>query len=590
MLVRVTPQSALPVVQQLSLDLSHWLEEAGNIGPATRFREGLDALDHALVDRFLGIDFPCHTELAALVAQEFFSGPSATLKNEQTHIGFNGRRGGFLLREVDLAFSPTERVGSLFHPIFLFESADASLEDREDDRELFLADRPVAICVTSTKSGPSTAMAGPWVMECTEKEKGLKSTLIGHLATSAGEPLFDVLLAYSIVSSLDSLSGGLELAIDQELRGLKAKKAIVAQRVSRSQQRTGLGSTTEIMSELRQRLQRHTTDFERGVSDRMMAFFTPQVGSLSRKLEELLLEIHTLSRVKRSRTEALELAPQTEDSLMAGLRSEVGRHFTSDVGALRDMFRILQVEVEEFVAARGGPPVIPQIEFLTEERMQRLIDNCMNLQRHYAGDVMTHGLFEYAMAARRYLTLLFMALSAFGLLSYFRRSMLVMLPISFLILVIGGLLAANNMRRERADTTEKELEKARELMRNECKRIFSDLQRGWVLCSPNIWQSRCSNCSTRSSPAHETIKRARQPTLPMRKQRIQRHLQVLETTEKRLQTAAKGRETVGKAISQTRGELKQLFLNLGEAATESGPDEGGHRPWNHLLPGRENGA
>ena len=119
------------------------------------------------------------------------------------------------------------------------------------------------------------------------------------------------------------------------------------------------------MSELRQRLQRHTTDFERGVSDRMMAFFTPQVGSLSRKLEELTRDPYPF-RVKRSRTEALELAPQTEDSLMAGLRSEVGRHFTSDVGALRDMFRILQVEVEEFVAARGGPPVIPQIEFLTE--------------------------------------------------------------------------------------------------------------------------------------------------------------------------------------------------------------------------------
>ena len=93
------------------------------------------------------------------------------------------------------------------------------------------------------------------------------------------------------------------------------------------------------------------------------------------------------------------------------------------------MFRILQAEVEEFLTSRGGPPVIPQLQFLPEERVQRLIDNCMVLQRHYSGDMATHGFFEYAMAARRYLTLLFMGLSAFGLLSYFRRSMIIMLPI-----------------------------------------------------------------------------------------------------------------------------------------------------------------
>ena len=128
--------------------------------------------------------------------------------------------------------------------------------------------------------------------------------------------------------------------------------------------------------------------------------------------------------------------------------------------------------------------------------MQRLIDNCMNLQRHYAGDVMTHGLFEYAMAARRYLTLLFMALSAFGLLSYFRRSMLVMLPISFLILVIGGLLAANNMRREQADTAKRSWKKLASSCVTSAKGYYPICSELGYLLS-NIWQSRCSNCSTR---------------------------------------------------------------------------------------------
>ena len=120
--------------------------------------------------------------------------------------------------------------------------------------------------------------------------------MLGQLSTSTGGPIFDVLLAYSIASSLDSVSGGLEIALDQELRAMKAKKATVMQRVSRSQQRSASGTSTEIMSELRQRLQRHAADFERGVNDRMVTFFAPQAGTLSRTLEERLMEIdHTFS-------------------------------------------------------------------------------------------------------------------------------------------------------------------------------------------------------------------------------------------------------------------------------------------------------
>ena len=92
--------------------------------------------------------------------------------------------------------------------------------------------------------------------------------------------------------------------------------------------------------------------------------------------------------------------------------------------------------------------------------------------------------------------------------------------------------------------------------------MFSDLQRGWAsLLSQHLAEQTQQlqyqvESGTREYQGRQAADAAEE------KQRIQRQLQVLETTEKRLQTAAKGRETVGKAISQTRGELKQLFLNL----------------------------
>jgi hypothetical protein len=559
MALRLTPQNALATARQLSQDLARWLEDAGTIGPAPRLCGTLTLLQETLAANSLGVDVGGPSELL----NELLAGSRVIV----TQSGENSRRislgrrdGGLILRNIDLAESPADRAGSLFHPFLLFSTAVGVPNPNAIDSHL--VDRPIAICLGSS-SGSAEWQGEPWTMECACSVAELSNTSFGRLFTPAGDALFDSILAYSVVASLDSLSRALDLAVDAELRGLQAKKAVTQQRVVRSQQRTGsVTSSVELVGELRGRIQRQFAEFERGLNDRLQELFLPQIGNLSKMVDKRLEAIQTLDDKQQSGKTSLAVSAGVEAELMNDVRSDIEGELCGDLVAMRDMFRLVQTDMEGFLESRGAPPIVPQFQYLTEDRLYRLLDNNLILQRRYSGEMKHGGLFEYAMASRRYLSLMFMALSSFGLLSYFRRSPVIMLPVTFFVLIIGGLVTVNSARRERIETSQREIEKARELLRSEFKRAFAEVQRGWsgILCQHLAEQLQ--NTLSRAEAAIRDFQSRQSTDASDEKQRIQRQLQNLETTEKRLQMSARGRDTVGKAISQTRGELKQLILSL----------------------------
>jgi hypothetical protein len=425
-------------------------------------------------------------------------------------------------------------------------------------------DRPFVVVISldsknCTGAPLTNVLPSAWYAESVTSNNLPQASLVAMLSAPPWNALVDVLRAYSIAASAESLSSVLGLGLEQEIRALRAKRSVAQQRIAKLQQRPNQATPGEQAAELRSRIQRQFADFERGASDRFQALITPQVGTVAKRLDENLAGLGGLESEKRAKSTSYRIPEQFETSYTNTVRDALTKQVQSDLLAMQDLFRILQGEIERQMVSLGGPPLTLCFRLIDEDRVTRLLQSTIVFQRSYHSELIRHGFFEYAMMARRYLMILFMIISAFGL-SFLRGYREFMIPASILLLSIGGMMVFRSVNRERGEVMEKELEKARESLRAESKRIFSDVQRAW---SGLISQHLTDQSQVAISQIEASIRSAqaqRGNDLGEEKLRLQRQLQTLENAERKLQMASKNKEMVVNAISQIKGELRQLVI------------------------------
>jgi hypothetical protein len=258
------------------------------------------------------------------------------------------------------------------------------------------------------------------------------------------------------------------------------------------------------------------------------------------------------------RTVATKLPADVEGEWLQALRTSLKRHCLADLGALRDTQRAAVNDIEKAVADAGGPPLVIPFQQMADDRLERVLDTHVVAQRKYQGEIPKRGAFEYMMMARRYQTVVFMFLSAFGL-SFLRSYREFMIPAAVLLLSFGGLQVANSVRREREETLAKELDKIRELLRTESRRIIADVQRAWLLVVTQHASDQVSavlgqvEASVRDYFTRLSSEGAEE------RQRLQRQLQSFEAAERKLVAPSRARQVTAQALAQVRGELRQLI-------------------------------
>jgi len=259
------------------------------------------------------------------------------------------------------------------------------------------------------------------------------------------------------------------------------------------------------------------------------------------------------------------LPAATEDEWLQSVRDALRRHCVADLSALRDTLRGAGHDAERVVADAGGPPLVVQFQAITDERLNRILDAHVVLQRKYQGEIPQRGALEYVMMARRYQTVVFMFLSAFGL-SFLRSYREFMIPAAILLLSFGMLHMIHSVRRERAETMAKELDKVRDVLRAESRRIVADVQRAWTsLVAQHLTDQMPHVLTQVESSVREHFNRLASEGAEERQQ-LQRQLQTFEAAERKLATPVRNRELLAQAGAQVRGELRQLIATSFKAA------------------------
>jgi hypothetical protein len=358
--------------------------------------------------------------------------------------------------------------------------------------------------------------------------------------------------------ALENLGVTFGMSLEQDLRGVKARRALAQQRVAMLPSRPGV-SGTDAVAAVRSRIQRHFTEFARGVEDRAQMTFHPNTGEIWPDLDERLMAIDTLEREKRAKTTGLRMGDDVESAWIADITERVSTHCFADLTAMRDMFRMLSADLERSFSAEGIVLAPPQFQTVSDDRLRRLLQQQCVLSRHFQSEVPRSGFFEYLMMARRYQMVLFMFISAFGL-SFLRSYREFMIPAAVLLLSFGGLNVVNRVKKERIESTTKELEKAREHVRGETRRILTDVQRGWSSLVSQHLNDQAALVGVQLETAIRDAAGRTAEEQAQERQRVQRQIQSFEAAERKLAVPAKGRDTLMSAVAQLRGELRQLLV------------------------------
>ena len=571
---RVTVTTALPTVRGFVNDLARFSNEAGTLSQAQNLKGNLEVLQNLCQESGLEVDVAITSKSGEELNDRLRSevernsegggnGSVALLSREITDLN---KAFPVKIRIWDAKEPPVYRSGTPRPPILII-AADGDEEPDASTRSAMLrasSDRPVVMFAcrpaASWKTNFATEVqAAAWYMEIMDIDTLSATSIRKRWSASPWSGCTELLMAHSLANALDSQANVFGMALEGELRGLKAKRALAQQKATKFQQRPGTSSATEMMSDIRSRLQRHFNEFLQGANVRMQTFVAPQNGPIAQGLEEWLAGLSDLERATTSTSTIISLPPKAEEEVLRILHDQLFRYCTSDMIATKDFFGIVHRELDQLMSEVNVPAISWQFRVLDDQKALRILEGQIIFQRHYKGELPKKGFFEYFMSARRYLTVLFMIMSAIGF-SRWRSNPEFMIPTSILLLGIGSLVVARTVKRERIEGHERELEKAKEMIRVETRRMLTEVQRAWTALLDQYLAEQQQDCIiAMENRIREHFARATSETAEER-QRVQRQMQGLDTSERRLMPLLKNKDAISNAIAQMRGEFRQLLL------------------------------
>jgi CheY-like chemotaxis protein len=582
--IKVTAATALPSVRQAIGEFAKAVKDAGALPGLEMVQQNLERLDSYCQGRSLDVEAvvvsPLEPALAGRVAGWIGAGvpagPLQTRSGEPTLVELAGGAGlvPLRLRLRPIASSPAIPAGTPRPAllVLLVGNVTGLHPDNLASIERMLEDRPVAVLLApsgedAVKRLEERSQALAWATIRLDVGSLSEPALQARLAAPPWDATHDLLRAHSALAGVLSLNGVFELALQQQARDLRTKKAATQAKIGKSA--PGLVKPSapgaDLVAEVKARIQRHAQEFERGASERLQDLLGLTGGTLARETEALLLSLDELDEKEGTTKIETRIPHSFELKLLKAVREKLARHCAADVVALNDLLRLLGQEIERTLAQNQGPPFVPQFSYLTEDRVRRLLDMTLGLQAQYRGELPHEGFSEYFASVRKYSMILVMAASMFGMSSMMRQYREYTVPLTVLLVLTGTYSVISSTRRARVENLEKELEAARNALRPDLKRIFAEMQKGWSAILLQHMNEQIAGVLADVDTAVKDHAARRGAEASPEKERLQRQLAQLEAAEKKLPLLTKARDTLQTSLEAMRSDLKPLFPRPGGA-------------------------
>ena len=193
---------------------------------------------------------------------------------------------------------------------------------------------------------------------------------------------------------------------------------------------------------------------------------------------------------------------------------------------------------------------MPQFSYLAEDRVRRMLDMTVALHVQYRGELPHQGFSEYFASVRKYSMILVMGASMFGMSSLMRQYREVTVPLTILLVLGGTYSVISSTRRERVENLESELEAARNALRPELKRIFTEVQKAWSATFIGFLNEQIARALAEVEAAVKDHQARRGAEASPERERLQRQLAQLDAVDKKLLAVGKARDGVAATVGR----------------------------------------
>jgi hypothetical protein len=564
----LTAGSALATVEQLVNDLLRAMREMGPLPALRELSPDLAALATYCRGRGVDVDVAVSGDinesdaaiLAAWISPDLDPGILSATKARGNEVRSIVDDGQTVVRVFPAARPPAQKAARPRAAVLVIASAAASaeiptsLDDLVDDRPLVAIIREAEDRAADGKLVNRTAHR-PWLAESATLSSLAPGGLKRRIGMS-GPDLAALLRTYAALYGVETAAEAHRLVVEQEQRTIRVKRATAQQKTAKLQ--LGGSNLAEVVADIRVRIQRTLADFEKSIQEGVAELFLPQIGSLSQTVEARLAEIVDLERTTGEKSIQLRLLPKDEAALLSLIGDGIRNRAYTDLRSFRDVLELVSNDVDRTLAAAGAPPVTLRHAQVPDSRVNRVLDSAVRFDRSYRGELPKEGLQEYMQQARKYQGLLLTIASATGA-TIIPGVRYVTAPLSVILLGAGIISVRRSLPRERAENLAREVEKARDLLRGEAKRIFSEAERGWTSAISDALRDEQATVLLQFEAAVREGQARRNTEMGEERGRVQRAMEGLQHAEGQLAVSARTRDSVLNAGAQLRGALRQLI-------------------------------
>lgn len=571
----LTAASALPTVRQLVNDLSRAMRE---IGPLPALRELSTDLTNlatycqgSVVDvdlAFSGSISPEDTaRVCAWISKDLEAETVTGALSRNTAVKTLADDGKRVVSVFPVSRAPAQKAAKPRPAVLIWVNTASATEmapamdDLLDDRPLVIAVRQTADPIADGKVA-NRAEHHPWLCESLSLQD-LTADGLSRRLESNGPDLSTLLRTYAGLYGVETAAEALKLVIEQEQRTIRVKRSTAQQKTARLQM-PGT-NVSEVMAEIRVRIQRTLADFEKSVQEGVAELFLPQVGTLSQKVEGTLAEIVDLERTVGEKSIQLRVKPEDESGLLKLVGDGIRDRAYGDLRSFRDVLELISNDVDRTLLAAQAPPVTLRHSQVPDSRINRVLDSAIRIERPYRGELPRQGWQEFYQEARKSSALMTSAVTTpMTLISttlpdeYKKKAVALTGGLSIVFAVVGFFNVWRSLPRERAETLAREVEKARDGLRVEVRRMFSEAERGWTSAISDALRDEQQTVLLQFEAAMREGQTRRSGEMTEERGRLQRGLEGLQHADGQLAVSGRTRDAVLNGAAQLRGGLRQL--------------------------------
>jgi len=581
-LIRVSPETAPSAVEDLTRDFAETVAGVGASPALEKIAKEAGNLHEVLAARRIEVEVRvvdrADEEWVATAAAFLGLAPETLRRAAEGEVVVpETTPGRFEIVRVRSGSAPLgRRAGDRLPPVQVIVRGAVEPPAEEILKELLseVRERPLTLIVSPPACDWTRALAAlgsqdAWVCRAVSLEAGQAEVT---LATLLGEPAWSSALelggAWSGAKALLSLYEAFAVALESETRSLGAKRAVVEQQASKQ---TAASNPTEVLGQVRGFLQKRFDGFQKKLGANLDRLIDPHDGTVAVEVEGVIEALDELSVEKRPKIDVMTVPEPVQQQLLGRTTEDLTALVRSEIARLDALLEEVETSVVETIETKGGPPTTVNLTRLPRTALANQLERSMVLQRGYRGEIARRGPMDFFMAARRYQMIFFMVASAFGL-SFIRSYREFTIPVGVLLLSYGLLSVINSARRQRAETEEKELTKAKDNLRSDMQRAMNDVRRAWE-------QTISGHLSEQQSAVLEAIDQSMKAfaaeanrQAAQQRELVQQQLKMLETSKRKVADGTKKAELSRQDLDPL---IKQLLAFYAAATADLPISAGG---------------